>query len=69
MSNDKRTQYENTDIIRYAERYRAEIDAFMDNEFQFMQPEPPKPRPQTTLFPEADLDKITKVKRKTKKPI
>lgn len=69
MSQDKRIVYENTDLLRYAERNREDIDNFLDNEFQFRKPEPPSPKPQTTLFPEADMDKITKVKRKTKKPV
>lgn len=66
---EKRITYENTDLMRYAEKHRAEIDNYLDTEFQFPKPEPPEPRPQTTLFPEADLDRITKVKRKTKKPL
>jgi hypothetical protein len=64
--------YENSDIVRYVEQNHDQIIADIESgKFDFVPPEPePEPeKPQTTLFAESELNKITKVKRRFKKPV
>ena len=68
----KHRGFENTDILRYFERNQEQIVKDLESgKFDFVPPDPePEPdKPQTTLFAESELDKITKVKRRFKKPV
>ncbi len=68
----KHRGFENTDILRYFERNQEQIVKDLESgKFDFVPPaaEPEPEKQQTTLFADSALDKITKVKRRFKKPV